>query len=259
MSSDKAPAFVLLAQCRLQVEPRRASFLDGFRQTRPCWESDVGDLRRRSEVCAQDALRFISVSDVRVVSIGPTTGPIRAVGRIEKRSVRVESWQAEMDVVPVVVAGHAYMIRDLENDTWAVVAIEATTREVQMELRPIGGELPAQIVENVDQQAAGIAFRLQHEGRHCADQHKFGDATAAVSHDVAYGFATAGGMSDMDRIAEVKVVDDRRSIVRVVIHVVASADLARASVTAALASVEDDGLIPRMSHERDGHTPPSSV
>ena len=41
-----------------------------------------------------------------------------AVERINKRSVRVETWQAEMDVVPVVVAGHGYMIPDRENGTW---------------------------------------------------------------------------------------------------------------------------------------------
>jgi hypothetical protein len=40
------------------------------------------------------------------------------VERINKRSVRVETWQAEMDVVPVVVAGHGYMIPDRENGTW---------------------------------------------------------------------------------------------------------------------------------------------
>ncbi|MDF0498157.1 SMODS domain-containing nucleotidyltransferase [Bradyrhizobium yuanmingense] len=41
-----------------------------------------------------------------------------AVERINKRSVRVETWQAEMDVVPVVATWNGYMIPDRENGTW---------------------------------------------------------------------------------------------------------------------------------------------
>ncbi|MCK1402697.1 nucleotidyltransferase [Bradyrhizobium sp. 4] len=41
-----------------------------------------------------------------------------AVERINKRSVRVETWQAEMDVVPVIKTWNGYMIPDRENDTW---------------------------------------------------------------------------------------------------------------------------------------------
>jgi SMODS domain-containing protein len=40
------------------------------------------------------------------------------VERINKRSVRVETWQADMDVVPVVQTWNGYMIPDREKGTW---------------------------------------------------------------------------------------------------------------------------------------------
>lgn len=41
-----------------------------------------------------------------------------AVERINKRSVRVETWQAEMDIVPVVETWNGYMIPDRDTGTW---------------------------------------------------------------------------------------------------------------------------------------------
>lgn len=40
------------------------------------------------------------------------------VERINKRSVRVETWQADMDIVPVVETWNGYMIPDRDNGTW---------------------------------------------------------------------------------------------------------------------------------------------
>ncbi|WP_372012439.1 nucleotidyltransferase [Tistrella mobilis] len=40
------------------------------------------------------------------------------VERINKRSVRVETWQAEMDIVPVVSTSNGYMIPDRDTGTW---------------------------------------------------------------------------------------------------------------------------------------------
>lgn len=40
------------------------------------------------------------------------------VERINKRSVRVETWQAEMDIVPVLQTHIGFMIPDRENGTW---------------------------------------------------------------------------------------------------------------------------------------------
>jgi len=40
------------------------------------------------------------------------------VKRINKRSVRVETWQADMDIVPVVEVSNGYLIPDRDNGTW---------------------------------------------------------------------------------------------------------------------------------------------
>ena len=40
------------------------------------------------------------------------------VERINKRSVRVETWQADMDIVPVIGAGDGYLIADRESGGW---------------------------------------------------------------------------------------------------------------------------------------------
>jgi hypothetical protein len=40
------------------------------------------------------------------------------IERINKRSVRVETWQADMDIVPVVQTSNGYMIPDRDNGTW---------------------------------------------------------------------------------------------------------------------------------------------
>jgi len=40
------------------------------------------------------------------------------VERINKRSVRVETWQADMDIVPVIEIWNGYMIADREAGTW---------------------------------------------------------------------------------------------------------------------------------------------
>lgn len=41
-----------------------------------------------------------------------------AVERINKRSVRVETWQADMDIVPVIQTWNGYQIADRDSGTW---------------------------------------------------------------------------------------------------------------------------------------------
>lgn len=41
-----------------------------------------------------------------------------SVERINKRSVRVETWQAEMDIVPVIGTWNGYLIADRDTGTW---------------------------------------------------------------------------------------------------------------------------------------------
>src|SRR3546814_5524431 len=54
-----------------------------------------------------------------------------------------------------------------------------------------------------------------------SDQHRLGDALGAVAADVAGHLAAAGRMADEDRVFEVQMLDQRRQVVGVGIHLVA--------------------------------------
>ena len=51
----------------------------------------------------------------------------------------------------------------------------------------------------------GLAVRLQHDGRHRADQHGLRDAARAVPADVARDFAAAGRMADVNRSCQIEL------------------------------------------------------
>ena len=91
-------------------------------------------------------------------------------------------------------------------DTFAPVPVEAVERQRQIlvELRAVGGDAGADLVEHVDRQAARVGRRLQHQRRHRADQHRLGDALGAVPADVARDFAAAGRMADEHRVLQVE-------------------------------------------------------
>ena len=57
------------------------------------------------------------------------------------------------------------------------------------------------------------------------DQHRFRDATLAVSADVAHDLAATGGMTDVNGVVEIEMGGQRGQIVSVVVHVVAVAGL----------------------------------
>jgi hypothetical protein len=65
----------------------------------------------------------------------------------------------------------------------SVVAVGGAAREIEIELRAIGGELLAENVEHLDRQAARIGGCLYHERRHGADEHQLGDTALAVARD----------------------------------------------------------------------------
>ena len=77
-------------------------------------------------------------------------------------------------------------------------------RQILEELRAIGGDAGADLVEHLDRQAAGIGRRLQHQRRDRADQHGLGDRAGAVAADVAGDFAAAGRVADVDRVSQVE-------------------------------------------------------
>ena len=75
-------------------------------------------------------------------------------------------------------------------------------------------------------QTAGILVGLQHDGRHRADKHGFGDAFGAVTADVMGDFAAAGGMSNVDGVFQLQRFDERGKVVRIGVHFVAVPRLA---------------------------------
>jgi hypothetical protein len=107
-------------------------------------------------------------------------------------------------------------------------------------LRPVGGERLAEAVEHRDRQAARIVGGLEHERRHGADEHGLRDAAfrLTVPGDIACRLAAAGGMADMDGVAQVEVPDDDGRVGGVGVHRVPFGDLRRAPVAAPV--VRDD-------------------
>jgi hypothetical protein len=87
------------------------------------------------------------------------------------------------------------------------------------------------LVECVHRQATGIGSRFQHQWRHCADEHGFGDTFRAVAADVACDFAAASGVANVDRVLQVELFDERREVVGVGVHFIAIPWLARSAVT----------------------------
>ena len=137
----------------------------------------------------------------------------------------------EAGLHPLQPEGVAQALRDLR--ARPVGAVERGA-EVLEELRAVGQDGGADLVEDLDRQAAGIGGRLQHQRRDRADQHGLGDALRAVAADVAGDFAAAGGVADVDRVLQVERLDQRREVVGVGVHVVAVPRLAGAAMAAAV-------------------------
>src|SRR5207249_11518859 len=71
-------------------------------------------------------------------------------------------------------------------------------------------------------------------------RNQFGRAILAVPRNIACGLAAAGGMTDVNGIVKIKMLDNGRDVGCIVIHVVAIANLGRATVTAPV--VGDDTI-----------------
>mgnify|MGYP000229951271 CR=1 FL=1 len=86
-----------------------------------------------------------------------------------------------------------------------VVAVERPGRHIEIELRAVGDQRGAEAVEHLDRQAARIGGGLHHDRRHRPDHHQLGDPAGllAVLGDIVQRLAAAGGVADMDRVAQV--------------------------------------------------------
>jgi hypothetical protein len=76
------------------------------------------------------------------------------------------------------------------------------------------------------------ARKPDHDRRHGAQQRRLGDPALAILRHIARHLAAAGGVADVDRIAQLQVLGHRRDIGGVGVHVVAGPGLVRAPVTA---------------------------
>ena len=115
----------------------------------------------------------------------------------------------------------------------AVVAVERQA-EVVPELRAVGLNAGAELIERPRAACRRIGRRLQHQRRHGADQHCLRHALGAVAADIAGDLAAAGRVADVDGVLEVELLDQFREIVGVGVHVVAVPRLARAAMAAAI-------------------------
>ena len=130
----------------------------------------------------------------------------------------------------------------------SVVAVERAAREIEIELRAVGGELLPEAVEDLDRQAARIGWCLHHDRRHGADEHQLGDTALAVARDIVRRLAAAGRMANVDGVAQVEMRDDRGDVRGVVVHVVTLADLARPAMAAPVMGNDAIPLLHEVEH-----------
>src|SRR6202030_2815526 len=116
----------------------------------------------------------------------------------------------------------------------SVEAIKRTRSHPKKELSPVLSQRLAEAVEHFDRSAAWVFLGLDHERGNSSDKHGLGHAALrlAVLRDIARYLATTRRMADMDRISQVEMLDHRRGVGRIVVHVVASGHLRGATVTA---------------------------
>ena len=115
-----------------------------------------------------------------------------------------------------------------------VETVKRTRSQIDVELRPVRSQRLSESVEHFDRRAAGVRFGLEHERGDGGDQHGLGHAALrlAVFRDIARYFATTCRMADVDRIFQVELLGHCRGVCCVMVHVVASAHLRGAAVTA---------------------------
>src|SRR4029077_12784889 len=85
-----------------------------------------------------------------------------------------------------------------------------------------------------------IGFCLHHERRHRADQSCLDRPAFAMPSQIVRHLAAAGGMTDMDGVAQVEMRRQSRQVVGIMVHIVAVGSLGRATMSTAI--VGDDAI-----------------
>src|SRR3989442_596852 len=118
--------------------------------------------------------------------------------------------------------------------------------EILVELRTIGTQTGAELIEHLNGEAAWIGRRLEHQRGYRSHQHGLSEARGPVAADVAGHLAAAGGMAHQHRVVQIERVEERRQVVGVVVQVVAVPGLAGSSTAT---TVMGDGAIAPGGHE----------
>src|SRR5882762_9980522 len=79
-----------------------------------------------------------------------------------------------------------------------VITVKRPSWHIQIELRPVGGNLRLKVVEYFFWQTAGIRVGLHHQRWHCANEDSLSDATLAVARYVTRDLTAAGRVANMD-------------------------------------------------------------
>jgi hypothetical protein len=80
----------------------------------------------------------------------------------------------------------------------------------------------------------GIARGLQHQGRDGANEHSHGYSLGSVPPDVARHFSAARRVPDVNCVAEIELLDERREVVGISVHIIALPGLVGAPVSTAI-------------------------
>src|SRR5438874_7100260 len=132
----------------------------------------------------------------------------------------------------------------------SVEAVEWPRRQVAIELRAIGRELCLQIIENRFRQSTWIFLRLHHQRRHRADQRSLRHPAFAMPSQIMRHLATSGGMTNVHGMLHIKMRDQSRKVVGIVIHVMAIARLGGPTVASPVMGDDAIALFEEEQHLR---------
>src|SRR3954452_24591627 len=225
----------------------------------PVWSAGV-DLERGSRDDLRGLQRRCSDRDdlvvVAVCGEGRDVEALEILGEVRLRE-RLDAVERALQSrlhrhQPERVAGP---LRD--GRAWPVGAVERRA-QVLVELRTIGRQSGAELVEHLDRRTLRIGVGLEHQGWDRTQQHSLRNARGAVPADVARDLAAARGVTYMDRVMQVERFDQPSEVVCVGVHVVARPRLARATVTTAVVRDcakavrrdEDQLVVPRVGIQR---------
>jgi hypothetical protein len=97
-------------------------------------------------------------------------------------------------------------------------------------LRTIDGELRLQVVKHFLGEAERICRRLDHQGRHRADQRCLARPALTMPAQIMRDFTTSGRMADVNRVLQVEMRGERSQVVCIMVHIVTVGGLRRTSV-----------------------------